>query len=74
MAPTIQRPGGPAPPPGSGRPGADKGRGVLSRSRQQQEEQMRSELVIETAKVALTIQLQQYHLYSVYFQVFFNGL
>ena len=52
MAPTIQRPGGPAPPPGSGRPGADKGRGVLSRSRQQQEEQMRSELVIETAKVA----------------------
>ncbi len=54
MAPTIQRPGGPAPPPGSGRPGADKGRGVLSRSRQQQEEQMRSELVNGIAIVCFT--------------------
>ncbi len=55
MAPTIQRPGGPAPPPGSGRPGADKGRGVLSRSRQQQEEQMRSELVNLSSEVTLNV-------------------
>jgi hypothetical protein len=49
MAPTIQRPGGPPPPPGSGRPGADKGRGVLARARQQ-EDQLKSELVKYDAK------------------------
>ena len=53
MAPTIQRPGSGAPPPGSGRPGGDKGRGVLARNRQQQEEQMRSELVINNYRLIL---------------------
>ena len=43
MAPTLQRPGGPAPPPGSGgRPGADKR--VIGRARPA-EDQMKSELV-----------------------------
>jgi hypothetical protein len=42
MAPTIQRPGGQAPPPGPARPGADKR--VMGRSRPA-EDQLKSELV-----------------------------